>query len=59
MRKSKAQIERDRAVGLVMDLFWALKTIHGQPNLKDLVKLAKRIKHDAKTNGYSSDKRSA
>ncbi len=38
------EAERDRAVQLVMDLFYALRTIKGTPTLKDLVKLAKRIK---------------
>ena len=39
------QEERSRAVGLVMDLFYALRDINGTPTLKDLVKLAKRIKN--------------
>lgn len=38
--------ERTRAVTLVMDLFYALRAIDGTPTLKDLVKLAKRIKKD-------------
>lgn len=36
--------ERERAVQAVMDLFYALRAINGTPTLKDLVKLAKRIK---------------
>lgn len=36
--------ERAKAAQAVMDLFFALKEIGGTPTLKDLVKLAKRIK---------------
>jgi len=36
--------ERERNVQAVMDLFFALKEIGGQPTLRDLVKLAKRIR---------------
>jgi hypothetical protein len=38
-------IERQQAVELVMDLFYALREIKSNPTLKDLVKLAKRIKN--------------
>jgi hypothetical protein len=38
----KEQKKRDSQA--VMDLFYALREINGKPNLKDLVKLAKRIK---------------
>lgn len=38
------KLERAKASQAVMDLFYALRTIKGQPTLKDLVKLAKRIK---------------
>lgn len=40
------EAERERSVGLVMDLYYALKHIGGTPTLKDLVKLAQRIKKD-------------
>ena len=46
VKKTSPQKERARAVKLVMDLFYALKEIKGQPTLKDLVKLAKRVKKD-------------
>lgn len=36
--------QRTRDVQAVMDLFYALKAIKAQPSLRDLVKLAKRIK---------------
>lgn len=36
--------ERNRAVQAIMSLFFALRSIKGKPTLKDLVKLAKRIK---------------
>lgn len=42
MNKNKS--EKERAVQAVMDLFYALKEIKGQPTLKDLVKLAQRIR---------------
>ena len=38
------KMERERAVGLVMDLFYALRHIKGKPSLHDLVKLAQRIR---------------
>lgn len=34
----------DESMQRVMDLFYGLREIGGTPNLKDLVKLAKRIK---------------
>jgi hypothetical protein len=37
---------RARAVQAIMDLFYALREIDGQPTLKDLVKLAKRIRRN-------------
>ena len=40
------KIERERAVQLVMDLFYALRHIKGHPRLRDLVALAKRIRRD-------------
>jgi len=43
-KKIVEQSERDKAAQTVMDLFYALRAIGGTPNLKDLVKLAKRIK---------------
>lgn len=36
--------DKEKAVEAVMDLFYALRHIGGRPTLKDLVKLAKRIK---------------
>lgn len=36
--------EREKVVESVMALYYALKHIKGTPTLKDLVKLAKRIK---------------
>jgi hypothetical protein len=36
--------ERERSVSAVMDLFYALRDINGTPNMKDLVKLAGRIR---------------
>lgn len=39
------KIERERSVQLVMDLFYALRHVRGQPRLADLVKLAKRIRN--------------
>ena len=36
--------ERIRAKNAVMDLFYALREIGGTPTLRDLVKLARRIK---------------
>lgn len=36
--------EREKAVQATMDLFFALKDINGKPSLRDLVKLAKRIR---------------
>ncbi len=36
--------EREKAVQAVMDLYYSLKHIGGKPTLKDLVKLAKRIR---------------
>jgi len=36
--------EKERAVQAVMDLYFALRAIKGKPTLRDLVKLAKRIK---------------
>ena len=36
--------QRKNTVTAVMDLFYALREIKGSPTLKDLVKLAKRIK---------------
>lgn len=46
LSKVSLAVERQRArdVQAVMDLFYALKAIKAQPTLKDLVKLAKRIK---------------
>jgi hypothetical protein len=38
------QSERERDYTAIMDLFFALREINGTPTLKDLVKLAKRIK---------------
>lgn len=44
-KKKNASIsEREHAAQAVMDLYYALKAIGGTPTLKDLVKLAKRIK---------------
>jgi hypothetical protein len=40
----KKNPEREKAVQAVMDLFFALRSIKTQPTLKDLVKLAKRIR---------------
>jgi hypothetical protein len=40
-RPTKANIKASQAV---MDLFFALREIKGKPTLRDLVKLAKRIK---------------
>jgi len=42
---SSAEKQRQKDVQAVMDLFYALKEIKGTPTLKDLVKLAKRIKN--------------
>ena len=36
--------QRKNSATAVMDLFYALREIKGSPTLKDLVKLAKRIK---------------
>lgn len=38
----------EQAVKAVMDLMYALREIGGQPTLKDLVKLAKRIRENSK-----------
>lgn len=35
---------KEESVQAVMDLFFALKNLGGKPTLKDLVKLAKRIR---------------
>ena len=45
MQANARKEEREKAVQAVMDLFFALKEIGGKPTLRDLVKLAKRIKH--------------
>lgn len=42
--KTLVDFERKRAIQAVMNLFFALREIKGTPTLKDLVKLAKRIK---------------
>lgn len=42
--EKKLKVERAKASEAVMDLFWALRSIKGKPTLRDLVKLAKRIK---------------
>ena len=42
--KEELKKERQKASETVMDLFFALREISGTPTLKDLVKLAKRIK---------------
>jgi hypothetical protein len=44
MEEATREEERERAVQAVMDLFFALKHIGGEPTLRDLVKLAKRIR---------------
>jgi hypothetical protein len=41
---SLLKAQRNKSATAVMDLFYALKEIKGTPTLKDLVKLAKRIK---------------
>ena len=38
------QSEREKDYTAIMDLFFALREINGNPTLKDLIKLAKRIK---------------
>lgn len=43
---NEAKLERQKAVQAIMDLFFALKYFGGKPTLKDLIKLAKRIKND-------------
>jgi len=43
-REEAMREQRERDVQAVMDLFYALKHIGGQPTLRDLVKLAKRIR---------------
>ena len=43
-RDEAMEEQRERDVQAVMDLFYALKHIGGQPTLRDLVKLAKRIR---------------
>lgn len=42
--KALVDFERKRATQAVMDLFFALREVKGTPTLKDLVKLAKRVK---------------
>jgi hypothetical protein len=42
--KEQLELLKKHHVALVMDLFFALRAIKGSPRLKDLVKLAKRIK---------------
>jgi hypothetical protein len=42
--KYSAECERKDAIEAVMDLFFALRQIGGRPTLRDLTKLAKRIK---------------
>jgi hypothetical protein len=42
--RSLVKKEREKAVTAVLDLMYALKHIKGKPTLKDLIKLAKRIR---------------
>jgi len=42
---STAEKQKQKDAQAVMDLFYALRAIKGKPTLKDLVKLAKRIKN--------------
>lgn len=37
-------MSKEKAVQAVMDLYFALRTIKGKPTMRDLIKLAKRIK---------------
>lgn len=45
----EAEQERQRAVKLVMDLYYSVKYISGRLELRDLVRLAKRIKNKCGT----------
>jgi hypothetical protein len=42
--RMQIEVKNRKSVSAVMDLFYALREIDGSPTLKDLVKLAKRIK---------------
>lgn len=48
------EYERIRASQTVMDLFFTLRSIKRQPTLKDLVKLAKRLKYPGSTHVWGN-----
>ena len=49
--KALLDFERQKSSSAVMDLCFALKEIKGTPTLKDLVKLAKRLKRPSADKG--------